>query len=181
MKFASRAWAGCLLTVAIAAVAVVVVNGQKEQRRDPQLAFTFRVTIDGQQTGHFRSVSGLKSETEVVDYQEGGVTGVIRKLAGVTRYSNIRLTRAFTGDRSLYDWFATIQKPNPIKVDGRITLFDRQGMRVASWTFTNGFPVKWELSELDASKNEVAIETLEIAHEGLTFSDDDDEPPPPQK
>jgi phage tail-like protein len=57
-------------------------------------------------------------------------------------------------------------------------MFDRNGMRVASWTFTNGFPVKWEGPEFDASKNEVAIETLEIAHEGLTFSDDDEEPPP---
>ena len=125
MNFESRAWAGCLLTVAIAAVAVVVVNGQKEPRKDPLLAFTFRVTIDGQQTGFFRSVSGLKSETEVIDYQEGGTTGVIRKLAGVTRYANIRLTRAFTGDRSLYDWYVTIQKPQPMKVDGRITMFDR--------------------------------------------------------
>ncbi len=173
MNFESRAWAGRLLTVAIAVVAVVVVNGQKEQRKDPLLAFTFKVTIDGQETGFFRSVSGLKSETEVVDYQEGGNTGPIRKLAGVTRHANIRLSRAFTGDRSLYNWFATIQKPNPIKVDGRIIMFDRQGTRVAAWTFTNGFPVKWEGPEFDASKNEVAIETIEIAHEGLTFSDDE--------
>ena len=69
-----------------------------------------------------------------------------------------------------------------MKVDGRITMFDRDGTQVASWTFSNGFPVKWELSELDASKNEVTIESIEIAHEGLTRSDDDkdEEPAPPQ-
>ena len=174
MNFESRAWAGRLLTVAIAVVAVVVVNAQKDQRKDPLPAFYFEVEITGQKTAFFRSVSGLKIETEVIEFQEGGDTGTIRKLAGVTRYANIRLTRAFTGDRSLYDWFATTQKPNPIKVDGRITMFDRHGTRVAAWKFSNGFPAKWEGPEFDASANEVAIETIEIAHEGLVLSDDDD-------
>ena len=172
MNFEARAWAGRLLTVAIAVVAVVGVNAQKGQRKDPLPAFLFAVTIDGQKTAHFRSVSGLRIETDVIDYQEGG-TGTIHKLAGVTRYANIRLTRAFTGDRSLYDWFATTQKPNPIKVDGRIIMFDRHGVRIAAWKFVNGFPAKWEGPDLDASANEVAIETIEIAHEGLTFSDEE--------
>jgi len=173
MNFKSRAWTGGLLTVAIAVVAVVVVNGQKDQRKEPFPAYYFEVEIVGQPTAHFRSVSGLKIETEVVDYQEGGATGGIRKLAGDTRFANLRLSRAFTGDRTLFDWYASIQKPQPVKVDGRITMFDRQGTRVALWEFTNGFPVKWEGPEFDASKNEVAIETIEIAHEGLTMSEDE--------
>ena len=173
MNFESRAWASRVLTVAIAVVAVVVVNGQKVQRQDPLPAFLFAVEIDGVNTGFFRSVGGLKMETEVVDFREGGITDPIRKLAGVTRFANIRLARGFTGDRTLYDWFTNVQKPNPIKVDGRIIMFDRHGVRVAAWTFSNGFPVKWEGPELDASGNEVAIETIEIAHEGLTLSDDD--------
>jgi phage tail-like protein len=171
MSFKSRAWAGGLLTIAIAIVAVVVVNAQKDLRKDPFPAYYFEVEIAGQ-TFHFKSVSGLKIETEVVDYQEGGIGGVIRKLPGATKYSNIRLTRAFTGDRLLYDWYASIQKPNPTKVNGRITMFDRQGTRVAAWTFTNGFPSKWEGPEFDATKNELAIETIEIAHEGLAVSDE---------
>ena len=175
MRFEARTWAGCLLAVAMAAITVVVVHGQKEPRKDPLLAFTFKVTIDGQQTAHFRSVSGLKIETEVIEFREGGDTGVIRKLAGVTRYANIRMSRAFTGDRALYDWYAA-QKQQPIRIDGRITMVDRHGTQIAAWTFSNGFPVKWELSELDASKNEVAIETIEIAHEELTRSDDNEPP-----
>ena len=171
MNFKSRAWTGRLLAVAIAAVAVVVVNAQKDQRKEPLPAYWFSVEIAGT-TYPFRSVSGLKIETEVVEYQEGGSTGPIRKLAGITRYSNIRLSRGFTGDRSLYNWFST-QKQNLVKVNGRITMFDRQGTRVAAWTFSNGFPVKWEGPDFDASKNEVAIETIEIAHEGLTLADDE--------
>ena len=177
MNFESRAWAGRLLAVAIAAVAVVVVNAQKEQRKDPLPAYYFEVEISGQQTvstAYFRSVSGLEIETEVVEYQEGGSTGIIRKLAGATRYGNIRLTRAFTGDRSLYDWLAANQNPQPAKVDGIITMFDRHGIRVAAWKFHNGFPVKWEGPDFDAGTNELAIESIEIAHEGLTLDDDDE-------
>ena len=176
MDFKSRASAGALLTLAIALVTAVVLNGQANRKEPLQnLQFGLKVEIEGFEaaTGFFRSVSGLKAETEVVDYQEGGVTGFTRKLAGATRYSNIRLSRAFTGDRSLYNWFASVQKPNPIRVNGRITMFDRQGVRVAAWKFTNAFPVKWEGPDFDATKNEIAIETIEIAHEGMTFTDDE--------
>ena len=158
--------------MAIAVVAVVVMNAQQDQRKDPLPGYYFEVEIGGQQTASFRSVSGLKIETEVIEYQEGGNNGVIRKLPGKTRYANIRLSRAFTGDRFLYNWFAA-QKANPTKVDGRIILFVRDGTQIAAWKFSNGFPVKWEGPDLDASKNEVAIETIEIAHEGLTRSDDE--------
>jgi phage tail-like protein len=175
MTFESRTWAGgAVIVVATALVAVVVVNGQKAQRQDSLPAFLFSVEIDGLNTGFFRSVGGLKVETEVFEFKEGGEAGIIRKLPGVTRFANIRLTRGFTGDRTLYDWFTNLQKPNPPKVDGRIVMFDRHGKRVAAWKFSNGFPVKWEGPDFDASANEVAIETIEIAHEGLTLSDDDD-------
>ena len=174
MKFESRAWAGRVVTlVAFALVAVVVVNAQKTPRQDALPAFLFAVEIDGLTTGFFRSVGGLAVETEVIEFKEGGDAGTIRKLPGVTRFANIRLTRRFTGDRTLYDWFTTVQKPNPIKVNGRVIMFDRRGVRVAAWKFSNGFPVKWEGPELDASANEVAIETIEIAHEGLSIDDED--------
>jgi phage tail-like protein len=173
MKFESRAWAGRLLMVAIAVVAVVAVNGQSDQRKAPFGAYYFEVEIGGVQYS-FRSASGLKIETEVIEFQEGN-GDIIRKLAGPTRYSNIRLSRAFTGERSLYEWYVKTQKPQPIKVDGRITMFDRHGAPVATWNFVNSFPTKWEGPDLDASASEVAIETIEIAHEGLTLDDDDDE------
>jgi phage tail-like protein len=174
MNFKSRVWAGGLLTVAMAIVAVVVVTAQKGQRQDPLPAFFFSVEISGQSAGFFKSVGGLKIETDVIEYQEGGDGGgTIHKLAGATRYANIRLTRGFTGDRALYNWFVATQKPNPTRVNGRIILFNQHGTRVAAWRFVNGFPVKWEGPELDASKNELAIESIEIAHEGLTLIDDD--------
>lgn len=174
MRIQARVWAGGVLAMALVGIAVAVVNGQNGTDQAPLPAYHFEVKIEGEgQTYRFRSCSGLKIETEVVEYRDGGDPDVIRKLAGPTRYANIRLTRAFTGDRSLYDWYVATKKPQPVKVDGRITMFDRQGRRLAAWTFTSGFPAKWEGPDLDASKNEIAIETIEIAHEGLKFSDDD--------
>lgn len=175
MNFNARTWAVRLLTVAIAVVAVVVVNAQKGQRKDPLTTFRFAVEINGENIGFFKSVSGLKMETEVIEYQEGGDnTGGIRKLAGPTRFANIRLTRTFTGDRYLYDWFRRSRTPNPPRVTGRIIMFDNQLNEVAVFQFVNGFPAKWEGPDFDASKNEVAIESLEIAHEGLVLLPDDD-------
>jgi phage tail-like protein len=172
MGFEARMRTGSLLAaVAIIGIGAAVVSGQKDRRDRPFSAYYFEVTIGGQ-AYQFRSVSGLRIETEVIEYQEGG-SDVIRKLPGPTRYSNIRLTRPFSGDRSLYDWYVATSRPNPATVDGRIVMFDRDGTRLAGWTFANGFPVKWEGPELDASKNEIPIETLEIAHEGMKFVDDD--------
>ena len=173
MRFESRTWAGGVVAVvAVAVLAVIVVNAQKA-RQDPLPAFLFAVEIDGQNTGFFKSVGGLSVETEVVEFREGGNNESVHKLPGATKYQNIRLTRAFTGDRSLFDWVTNLQKPNPPRVNGRIVMLDRHGKRVAAWRFTNGFPVKWEGPDLDASANELAIESIEIAHEGLTLSDDD--------
>ena len=173
MRFESRTWAGGVVTiVAIAVVAVIVVNAQKAQRQDSLPAFLFSVEIGGLNTGFFRSVGGLKVETEVIEFREGGEAGAIRKMPGLTKYANIRLTRGFTGDRTLYDWFTNLQKPNPTKVDGRIVMLDHRGKPVVAWKFKNGFPVKWEGPDFDASSNEVAIESIEIAHEGLVIDDD---------
>ncbi len=173
MTLESRAWAGRLLMVAMTALAVVAVDGQGNQRG--YASYHFVVEIDGQNAGFFRSVSGLSVETEVVDYREGGVNDIIHKLPGAVKYPNIRLSRPFTGDRSLYDWVVATQTPQPIKSNGRVRMFDQQGNLVATWTFHDAFPVKWEGPDFDAGKNEVAIETIEIAHEGLVMSDGEDD------
>lgn len=172
MRFPVRPWVGSLLTLAIALVAVAVVNGQKDQRKAPFPSYYFEVQIQGQ-TYSFKSVSGLKAETEVIEFREGGSNTTTHYLPGNTKYANIKLTRAFSGDRFLYDWYLKTVTKQPLKVNGLITMFDNHGTRIAAWSFANGFPVKWEGPELDASGNEVAIESIEIAHEGLKLSDDD--------
>ncbi len=147
-------------------------------RRDPFLAFCFKVTIVGvtglsEVTGFFKSVGGLSYETEVVDYREGGVNNSTHKLVGATKWKNLVLKRGF-GGAELIAWRELWLAPagTKVRVSGTIEQLGtnpNDTTAKAKWTFTRGWPVKWELSELDASKNEISIETLEIAHEGLTF------------
>lgn len=144
-------------------------------RKDPFLAFCFKVTIKGvaeDKVGFFKSVGGLSYETEVVEHREGGDNSSTKKLIGATKWKNIVLKRGFGGPE-LIAWresFLTPEGPGKARKSGTIEQLSADGNTVvAKWTFVNGWPVKWELSELDASKSEVSIETLEIAHEGLSF------------
>jgi phage tail-like protein len=137
-------------------------------RNDPLTVFLFGLKIqdlgldhqDG--TAFFKSVTGLKMESEVTDYQEGGVTAFMRKVIGVRKWTNIVLKQGFTGDRLLWDW-----RDKPMRVNGSITAIGPDMKRVCRWEFKNGYPVKWEGPEYDATKSDLAIETVEIAHEGL--------------
>src|SRR5262245_11635518 len=134
-------------------------------RRGAVQRFLFRVEIGGVDAGFFKEVSGLTIEQEVIEAREGGQNGAITKLPGVRKFTNIIMKRGFIGDSALYDWLVSLQRKN-----GRIVMLNARGAEVVAFEFRNGFPAKWTGPELDASKNEVAIETIEIAHEGLTLS-----------
>lgn len=144
------------------------------QRKDPYLAFCFRVTVDvpgiGPANGFFKSVSGLESETEVVPYKEGGVNETTHMLVGSVKWKNIVLKRGFCGPE-LVKWRQQWQKgPGAARTGGKIEQLAADGKKVvASWKFKDGWPAKWSVSELDASKSEISVETIEIAHEGIDF------------
>jgi phage tail-like protein len=135
----------------------------------------------------FRSVSGLKSESAVVELEEGGFNTTTRKLIGRTKFPNIvlkqglctpnsqlwKLRQLFLNDSSTA---AKIDKKDnsnsgkgrqtPNRFAGTITQMGPNGAE-AKWLFSSGWVCKWEGPELDATKNEVSIESIEIAHEGL--------------
>ena len=135
-------------------------------RRDPFKNFSFLVEIDGVAAAAFTSVSGLAAEVEVIEYRElGGPRSI--KLPGRFRYPNVTLRRGLTTSRDLWNWWQTVRDGTIQRRTVLIVLLDDSGQPVLRWSLREAWPVKWELSELDASKNEVAIETLELAHEGL--------------
>jgi phage tail-like protein len=136
------------------------------QRNDPYKAFNFLVEIDGVARAAFSEVSGLESETAVIENRTGGEY-LTRKLPGLTKFANIVLRHGITQDRELWDWRQNIVDGNPDRRNGMIKLLDDQRNEVVRWNFRNGWPCKWEGPALNAKANEVAIETLEIAHEGL--------------
>ncbi|WP_428268824.1 phage tail protein [Haliangium sp.] len=145
------------------------------QRRDPFPVFCFKVVLSGVESeaaAFFRSVSGLKSETEVTDFQEGGQNEFTHRLVGSTKWGNIVLKRGFSKSDALIEWRKSWVEAGGQKkrINGKIIQLDTQLKPMYEWEFQEGWPCKWEIAEFDASKSELAIETLEIAHHGLKFT-----------
>jgi phage tail-like protein len=137
-------------------------------RQDPLAGYNFRVELDGIPVAHFMECLGLGSETEVIKYREGGDPHV-RLIPGLTTYSPITLKRGLVVDRSLWEWRKRVADGLVDRRNGSVTLLTADGKEVARWTFQDGWPSKWLGPDLNAQKNEVAIETLEIVHERLNW------------
>jgi phage tail-like protein len=137
-------------------------------RDDPFGAFRFRVEIDGVPRASFTECTGLGSETTVIEYRTGDMR-TLAKLPGLTRFTNIVLKRGLTRDLSLYQWRQTVVEGTPDRRNGSVILLDDDHNDVLRWNFRDGWPCKLSGPDLDAKGEEVAVETLEIAHEGLTL------------
>jgi phage tail-like protein len=135
-------------------------------RHDPYKSFNFRVEIDGM-TAAFTEVSGLESEIEAIDYREGGEENRMRKLPGLRKFPNIVLKRGLTQDAELWNWHKQVADGNVQRRNGSVILLDDHGQEQVRWNFYNSWPCKYVGPTLNAKSNDVAIETLELVHEGL--------------
>lgn len=134
---------------------------------DPYGNYNFLVEIDGIARAAFRECSGFDSTIDVIEYREGGENTTTRKLPGMTKYSNITLKNGITDDRDLYDWHRRVVTGETERKNGSIVLLNRKGEEKARWNFMRAWPTKWDGPDLNAEGNEIAIETLELAHEGV--------------
>lgn len=140
-------------------------------RPNPLTASHFVVAIDGIATTFVREVSGLEASIDVIEHQEGSdKTTSARKLPGLRKFTNITLKRGVTSDLSLWNWFHGALTGNVVRANGKITLVDEQAKPILSWQFHNGWPCKWSGPALNATSNDVALETIEICHEGLELT-----------
>ena len=128
---------------------------------------TFRVEIDGITRAAFQEASGFDSTIDVIEHREGGENTTVRKLPGLTKYSNIILKWGITDDRELYDWHRRIVQGDMERKNGSIVLLDRRGEEVVRWNFVRAWPSKWDGPDFNAEGTDVAIEMLELAHEGI--------------
>ena len=138
------------------------------QRDNPYLNFNFTVDIGAGDELGFSEVEGLSGEIEVIEYREGADrVNTARKLPGLAKFSNVKLKRGITGRTDLFEWWKTVRDGQVQRRNVTITLLDEQRQPVMRWLLRNAWPVKVEGPALHASGNEVAVETLELAHEGL--------------
>lgn len=139
----------------------------------PLTSFHFSVEWGGKRIS-FSEVSGLDIEVQTISYREGADKEyTIRKMPGLVKHSNITLKRGIMqGDNEFFEWLNTIKMNKVERRDLIISLLNEEHEPVVVWKAKNAFPVKIEGPELKAEANEVAIETMEIAHEGLTIQNE---------
>lgn len=127
----------------------------------------FTVSIDGIDLGTWTKCEGLSVEYEVFEYQEGGFNDYVHRLPGRRKYPNVKLTRPLDQDSpTIVQWVSRMVTKVERK-HAEITVLDANGAVVCRWNLTDVCPVKWTGPTLDASGNQVANETLELAHNGF--------------
>lgn len=136
-------------------------------RNDPYGAFNFTVEIDGVTVAGFSEISGLNSESDVVEYRTGGEDITNRKLPGLKKFANLVLKRGFTASDDLWQWRKRVMDGQTERQSGTIVLRNEARDPAIKWVFREGWPSKWEGPAFNAKTSEVAIETLEIACEGV--------------
>lgn len=144
--------------------------------------FRFKVSWDKQKLSQeenigFTEVTGLDYQIDVIEYRDGIDPNLSkRKMPGMRKFGNVTLKRGvFKGISDFYKWVDGGTTPTPNSIRSRkeyrrtviITLMDETNTPVVSWTLTNAFPVKVQFNDMKADANEVAVETIELAHEGL--------------
>lgn len=134
---------------------------------DPYRGYRFRVELDGVERAGFQECSGLDFSQDPIEYREGPDPLYPRKLPGLTKYSNITLKWGITKDEELWDWREQALKGAIQRKNGSIILVDDEGNDKTRWNFEAAWPAKWTGPTFNATANEVAVETLEIAHEVL--------------
>ena len=135
--------------------------------------FHFQIEWGGTKIG-FTEVSGLEVETEVIEYRDGASPEYSkRKMPGMQKYSNITLKRGtFASDNEYYNWWKTVSLNKIERRDITISLLNENHEPVVVWKVKNAWPTKVQSTDLKADGNEVAIETMELVHEGLTIQNE---------
>ena len=139
-------------------------------RVDPFRGSRYRLEIDGIQQAGFGEVAIPDVSSEPIEYREGTDSPTVRKIPGLVKHSNITLKHGITDSTELYEWFKTIEdgKIASSRKNISILILDDEGADATRWDFENCWPTKYDAPDLNATGSDIAIETLEIAHEGMT-------------
>jgi len=143
-------------------------------RDDPYAGYNFEVILTGVTDdgtavkGSFAEASGLETEIPAIEYRNGSEATTMRKIPGLVKHTNITLKRGIIGDLAFWNWVTEGVNGNVRRTEGSILLLDENRQEVMRWNFQRAWPCKYTGPSLNAKNNEIAMETLEICHEGLT-------------
>lgn len=139
---------------------------------DPLTGFHFAIDLSDEVTGYFTECSGLGSEHEVIEHKamsKDGKKEIVQMIPGRLKWENITLKRGITTAMDMWDWRKMVEDGDyaTARRNGSITMYDAQGNPAAEWTFDNAWPVKITGPQPKSDSNEIGIEELTIAHEGI--------------
>lgn len=137
-------------------------------RPDPYFAHNFYVEWNGIIHAGFRECTGMNSTQTASEYREGTDPPTMRKIPGMVTYGNITLKRGTTNNDELWQWRSKIMKGQVERREVSIVLLDDTGKEKIRWNLTNCWPVTWTAPDFNATGNDAAIESLELAHEGIS-------------
>ena len=144
-----------------------------QYRDDPYPSYNFQVVVagisdDGKAVkGSFMEVSGLGVEMPGIEYRNGSEDITVRKIPGLKKFTNIVLKWGITGDLAFWNWVVEGMNGLPHRTEGSVLMLNENRQEVMRWNFKRGWPCKWTGPGLNAKNNEIAMETLEICHEGI--------------
>jgi phage tail-like protein len=144
-------------------------------REDPYAGYNFEVVVtgisdDGKTVkGSFAEVSGLEVSMDPIEYRNGSEDITVRKLPGLKKFTNITLKRGITGDLAFWNWIVQGMNGTIVRTEGSIILLNESRQEVMRWNFKRAWPCKFTGPGLNSKNNEIAMETVEICHEGLSI------------
>ena len=138
-------------------------------RRDPYRNFRFRLEIDGIIVAGFSEASIGETASDVIEYREGNEPTHVRKLPGLHKFGEVMLKRGMTASLEIFDWHKQILSGDTANArrNVAVTIADESGADQARFVISNAWPAKYSIGDLNAKGNEVLIETLELANEGI--------------
>ncbi len=127
----------------------------------------FYVSIDDRPLGLFTEISGLEIDIETEDYAEGGNNTFVHRLPGRAKVNNLVLKRGMTTATDFQSWLMDVSLGKIKRRHVTVTMYDASSLPLQSWNFLNAYPVKWSGPQLRVTQGTAAVETLELAHEGI--------------
>lgn len=134
----------------------------------PYGKFRYKVEIDGLEAGGFSEASGFDASIDVMEYREGDMVQTPMKLPGLKKYGNITLKQGVADSMVMYEWMIAGVEGEVERKTITITILDETETATASWQVINAWPAKYTAPDFNALNSEIAIESIEIAHEGMT-------------
>lgn len=132
------------------------------------MKYNYEVTIDGKTVGCFSEISAPDISSAPIEYREGNfAVNTVGKQPGLVKYGNVTLKWGLTDSRDLYNWMKEVEGGTINRKTVVISLLDDAHAEVARWTVISAWPAKYTAPDFNATDNEVAVETLELAHEGV--------------